>query len=68
MNCNLKSIMYEQGISVNELGLRTGLANSLISSYREGKTTPNIKSAYKIATALNNEDLFKIWPNTRCFW
>lgn len=59
---NLRSIMEEDGISQSQLAKESGLSESMISSYINGKRVPSVFSLNNILHALrpdyNPEELF----------
>lgn len=48
----LTQVRQERGLSMTELGKRTGLSQQAISYIERGKRTPTIETLYRIAEAL----------------
>ena len=48
----IKAVRKEKGIKINQLSARSGLTDSTISMIENGKISPSITTAYKIAMAL----------------
>lgn len=49
---NLKSVMYEYGVTQKELSELTGISRSTISKYIYGDMVPTLKNILNIAYAL----------------
>lgn len=52
MGKNMKLIMKEKGITQQELSYRTGIAQSTLSKYMNGKINPLIRPIHKISRAI----------------
>lgn len=52
MSFQLKRIMSERGMNITELSKLTGITNANISNMIHGKTSPNLDTIERIASAL----------------
>lgn len=60
---NLRSLMYEVGISQNELAKEIGVDKSVISRYLNKQTMPSIKNFLNICYVLecDTRELFELY-------
>ena len=50
---NLQQLRKEQGLSLDQLALKTGVSKAVLSQLENGKVNPTINTIWKIATALH---------------
>ena len=50
---NLQQLRKEQGLSLDQLALKTGVSKAVLSQLENGKANPTINTIWKIATALH---------------
>jgi len=50
---HIRKLRFENGMTQEELALRTGVSRQTIMSIERGQTNPSVLLAYKIAAAFN---------------